>query len=230
MQEENSNEIESYDFEVIPLLKEAFARTYGVKWNFMGAILIYVIIALIAGAILEVIFPADATEYNKQISSFLTVPFTLPIMIGITMLGVKQAREESLDIPSVLNYFPYLFPILLSYVAMTIMLFIGFLLLILPGIYLAISYSFTYALIVDKGLGVWEAMELSRKTVTKQWLKFFGLALLAGLMIFVSALPLGVGLIWSIPTIYISYGLLYHHLFDEDESDDERVFIEGEVE
>jgi len=230
MQEENTNEIDSYDFEIIPLLREAFSRTYGVKWNFMGAIIIYVIIALIAGAILEVIFPADIAEYNKQISSFLTVPFTLPIMIGITMLGIKQARGNSLDIPSVLNYFPYLLPILLSYIAMTIMLFIGFMLLILPGIYLAVSYSFTYALVVDKGLGVWEAMELSRKTVTQQWLKFFGLALLCGLIIMISVIPFGIGLIWSIPTLYISYGLLYHHLFDDENEEEEREFIEGDLE
>ena len=216
MQEEkNIHEIEPYDFEIIPLLKEAFSRTYGVKWNFMGALLVYAIIALITGTLLELIFPKDATEYNEAISSFLAVPITLPIMIGITMLGIKQARDEILDIPSVLNYFPFLFSILLAYFAMTILLFIGFLLLILPGIYLAISYSFTYTLIVDKGLGVWEAMELSRKTVTKRWFKFFGLALLAGLIIIISVIPFGLGLIWTLPMIYISYGLLYHHLFDE---------------
>jgi len=210
-------EIESYDFEIVPLIKEGFARTYGVKWNFMGAILVYAIISIITGAILEVIFPSNATQYNEIIASLLAVPVTLPIMIGVTMLGVKQARDESLEIPSVLNYFSYLLPILLAYVAMGLLLVVGFALLILPGIYLAVSYSFTYALVVDKGLGVWEAMELSRKTVTKQWFKFFGLALLSGLMILASAIPLGIGLIWSVPTVYIAYGLLYHHLFDNEE-------------
>ncbi len=217
MNEREIAEIESYDFEIAPLLKEGFARTYGVKWNFMGAILVYAIISIITGAILEVFFPSDATQYNEIIASLLAVPVTLPIMIGVSMLGVKQARDESLEIPSVLNYFSYLLPILLAYVAMGLLLVVGFALLILPGIYLAVSYSFTYALVVDKGLGVWEAMELSRKTVTKQWFKFFGLALLSGLMILISAIPLGVGLIWSVPTIYIAYGLLYHHLFDSEE-------------
>ena len=210
-------DIESYDFEIVPLLKEGFRRSYGVKWNFIGSIIIYAIVALITGAILEVFFPANDAEYNAQITSILAVPFTLPIMIGIFMLGIKQARDESIEIPSILNYFSMLAPILLAYIAMTILMVLGFILLVLPGIYLAVSYSFTYALIVDKGLGVWEAMELSRKTITKQWFKFFGLGLLAGLFIFVSILPMGIGLIWSIPTVYIAYGLLYHHLFDEEE-------------
>jgi uncharacterized membrane protein len=94
---------------------------------------------------------------------------------------------------------------------------LGFVLLVIPGIYLAISYAFVYPLVVDKNLGAWEAMELSRKTVTKQWFKFFGLAVVSAVLIILSAIPLGVGLIWSLPTVYIAYGLLYHHIFDDEE-------------
>jgi hypothetical protein len=64
---------------------------------------------------------------------------------------------------------------------------------------------------------VWQAMELSRKTITKQWFRFFGLGIVAVVLIVVSAIPFGIGLIWSIPTVYIAYGLLYHHLFDEED-------------
>jgi uncharacterized membrane protein len=181
----------------------------------MGAILIYAIIAIMTASILELFFPKDGSDLNSFISSLLTLPVTLPIMVGIIMLGIKQARDENLEIPSILNHFSMLVPILIAYIAMATLLFVGFLLLVLPGIYLAVSYSFTYPLIVDKGLSTWEAMELSRKTISKQWFKFFGLGLLSGLMIFVSILPFGVGLIWTIPTIYIAYGLLYHHIFDE---------------
>ena len=94
------------------------------------------------------------------------------------MLGIKQARDESLEISSVLNYFSMVLPLLLVYVAMNVLILLGLLLFILPGIYLSIAYFFSYALVVGKGLGVWEAMELSRKTVTEQWFKFFGLLFL----------------------------------------------------
>ena len=139
------------------------------------------------------------------------------------MLGIKQARDESLEISSVLNYFSMVLPLLLVYIAMSVLILLGLLLFILPGIYLSIAYFFSYALVVDKGLGVWEAMELSRKTVTEQWFKFFGLALLSILLIIISAIPLGIGLIWSIPSIYIAYGLLYHHLFDDEDEERENL-------
>jgi len=92
---------------------------------------------------------------------------------------------------------------------------IGFLLLVLPGIYLSIAYVFALPLIADKGLDVWEAMELSRKAVTKNWFKVFGLMLLLGLIFGLGALTLGIGLIWAIPLMFVTlYGLLYPLIFD----------------
>jgi len=92
---------------------------------------------------------------------------------------------------------------------------IGFVLLILPGIYLSIAYVFTLPLIADKNMTVWEAMEFSRKSVTKHWFKVFGLLFLLSLMMAVGTLALGIGLIWAIPLMFVTlYGLLYPLIFD----------------
>lgn len=99
-----------------------------------------------------------------------------------------------------------------------VMTIIGFLLLVLPGIYLSIAYVFTLPLIADKGLDVWDAMELSRKTVTKHWFKVFGLLFLLSLIFLAGAIAFGIGLIWAIPLMFITlYGLLYRSIFDEFE-------------
>ena len=57
MQEKKSNNTARYNFEILLLLKEAFARRYGAKWSFIGAVLIYGIITIITDRILEIIFP-----------------------------------------------------------------------------------------------------------------------------------------------------------------------------
>jgi uncharacterized membrane protein len=206
----------TYDFSIIGVLKEGFRRSDGVKMTFAGSVIIYAIIALFVNSLVEFIFPYSEELISIYASSTVEMLFTLPILIGIMILGVKHSRKEELSIPSIFEYFGMIMPIMLAYVAMTVIISIGFVLLIIPGIYFAVSYAFVYQLIVDKGLNVWEAMELSRKTVTKQWFKFFGLSLLSGISILVSALPFGIGLIWSIPMVYITYGLLYHHLFDDE--------------
>ncbi len=214
MQENNIDTNDTYDFSITGLLKEAFARTDGVKGYFAGAMIIYVVIAFITNSLLEVVFPQEGSTINTLVSSLLSMPVTLPILIGITFLGIKQARNQEIQITSIFDYFSFLLPIILAYLATTALIAFGFVLLIIPGVYLAISYTFVYPLVVEKGLGTWEAMELSRKTITKQWFKFFGLALTTGVILVLSVIPLGVGLIWSVPMIYISYGLLYSHIFD----------------
>lgn len=54
----------------------------------------------------------------------------------------------------------------------------GYLLLIIPGIYLQVSWCFALFLVVDKGLEPWAALEASRKAVAKQW---FRMAMILGI-------------------------------------------------
>jgi hypothetical protein len=68
-------------------------------------------------------------------------------------------------------------------------------------------------------MDVWEAMELSRKTVTKHWFKVFGLMFLLSILMGLGALAFGIGLIWAVPLMFVTlYGLLYPLIFDELEA------------
>jgi hypothetical protein len=78
---------------------------------------------------------------------------------------------------------------------------LGLICLILPGIYLMIAYLFTYVLAVDKGLGFWEAMETSRKTITRQWWRIFGLVLLGIPFTLLGVAALGIGIFVTMPLI-----------------------------
>lgn len=206
-----------YSFSITGLLKEAYNRSEGVKGTIIGAFLIYMIVTVLVTGVLELIFPSGNSIISGLIQTLISAPIIVPIGIGIFFLGINRARGLEIDIPSIFNYYSMIVPITIAFVLIYIALTIGFVLLVIPGIYLLISYSFAYPLLVDKELGPWEAMETSRKIVTKQWFKFFGLAIASTLFLLVSAIPLGIGLIWSIPTVYIAYGLLYHNMFDEEE-------------
>jgi uncharacterized membrane protein len=202
----------AYTFSIFGVLKEALNRSNGVKGTFMGAMLLYLLIQFIIAFTLLLAIP-QVEEYLNLLLTLLT----LPIAVGIIILGISRAREESLSLKQIFEYFgkyPYL---LLGYILVTLFTLLGFLALIIPGIYLSIAYIYTLPLIADKNLSVWNAMELSRRTVTQQWFRFFGLGIVSFFFIVISAIPFGIGLIWSIPTVYIAYGLLYHRLFDEEE-------------
>ena len=129
------------------------------------------------------------------------------------VLGLRRAVDAPLSGTSVLNYYDKIGPLAITLILMYIMVFIGFVLLILPGIYLAIAYCMAYLLVVEKGLAPWEALEASRKAITHRWFAVFGLMILIGLINLVAMIPLGIGLIWSVPFSVIAFGILYRNVF-----------------
>ena len=206
-----------YDFSISGVIKEGFKKSYGYKWMFFAAVFLYALLEI--G--LNLIFTFILTSDYQDMVGLLVLPFTLPMLTGIIILGINRVREKPVNIKQILDYYPLILTLLGAYFLVLLLTIIGFVLLVLPGIYLSVAYVFTLSLVADKGLGVWEAMELSRKTVTHRWWKFLGLSIAVTLILIVSMIPLGIGLIWSVPMTYITYGLMYHRLFDEEEETNE---------
>ncbi len=222
MQNENQDidKIPEYDFDIIEMIKIGFIRIEGVKGIFLAAFVVYVVVAIIVQMILGIFFPsppppAQPNLLNQQIVTILSYPVLMPLIAGVIMLAIHYSRGESIEFKSIFNYYHLMGKLALASILIYIMTVIGFVLLVLPGIYLSIAYVFTLPLIVDKGMDVWAAMELSRKAVTKHWFKVFGLFFLLSLIMALGALVLGIGLIWAVPLMFVTlYGLLYPLIFD----------------
>ncbi len=89
---------------------------------------------------------------------------------------------------------------------------VGIFCLILPGIYLLVAYLFAAFLAVDKGLGFWDAMETSRRVITRNWWRVFGLILLGFPFLLLGAVALGVGIFVAIPLVVGAYVYAYEDL------------------
>ena len=105
-------------------------------------------------------------------------------------------------------------PVFLLTMLSGILVVLGMFLFLLPGIYLLISYSLALPLKAERGLGIWDCLETSRKAITTAWFKFFAFNVSLGLLVLIgSALSLGIGLIWLIPFWALSIGILYRQVF-----------------
>jgi len=76
--------------------------------------------------------------------------------------------------------------------------------MMLPVLYLYISWMFAPHFVIFHGLGFWEAMETSRKLVQKRWWMVFAFALCLGLVFLGGVLALVVGLLVAIPVISLA--------------------------
>ena len=218
---ENENQIKEYDFDIIPMIKAGFARIEGVKLQFVIAFVIYILVAIVVQTLLGLIFPQGTTEspnfLNQQIVGILSYPVLMPIMAGIIMMAIEHGRGEEINFKSVLNYYHLTGKVALAGILIYIMTMVGFVLLVIPAIYVSVAYVFTLPLIVDKNMEVWEAMEHSRKTVTKHWFKVAGLMGALSIVMFLSAIPLGIGLVWTVPLMFVTlYGLAYPVMFEDN--------------
>jgi uncharacterized membrane protein len=102
---------------------------------------------------------------------------------------------------------------------MSILVMLGFLLLVIPGIYLAVATFFALQLVADRQLGPWQAIKTSIKATTHNWFPIFLILLALSLIMAVSCIPLGIGLIWTLPLLFIAKGILYRNIFGVVESE-----------
>jgi uncharacterized membrane protein len=70
----------------------------------------------------------------------------------------------------------------------------------------------TTFLVIDHRMEFWQAMETSRKIVTKNWFAFFVLALVLFLVNLLGVLALGVGLLVTAPVTACAAAIAYKEI------------------
>lgn len=208
-----------YDFVVSDVLREAWELTKGAKRHILGATMIMylillmfnLVVAQMGTAVVEMGFGAIvAFQIFSQLGM---IAIMYPMYGGITVIGIRRSVNLPVDVSMAFKYFNKIVPLLIMYVVMMIFVMLGFLLLVIPGIYLSVAYMLALPLIVEKNLSAWQALEISRKAITHRWFKIFWLFFLAGLIMVLSMIPLGIGLIWTLPMMTLVLGILYRTIF-----------------
>lgn len=212
-----------YGFSIGGIVAEAWGKVKGVKGTFFLAFLIYFVVSLAVGAILGRIFPVPALLFQQHqwgagffwmaVITLIDIPLMYPLLAGIVMLGIMRSIDAKPSVGLIFHAYTKTLPITILAILITVLTLLGSVLLILPGIYLSVAYMMSIALMVDRDMGAWEAMETSRKAITKHWFKFFFLYLFLAIIFLVAALPLMIGLIWALPLLAIVHGLVYKKMF-----------------
>lgn len=104
-------------------------------------------------------------------------------------------------------------PIILGQLIVALATTLGFILLVLPGLYLSIAASMTLPLIAERGLSPVDAFTTSIKAVSSHFFDVLVVYLLVGVLFIAGALALGIGLIWAAPAASIVLGSIYLTIF-----------------
>lgn len=218
-----------YDFTIGEILSEAWARTKGVKGSFLLAWFFYIIVAVVINMAFTFIGPDPELLMNQGrmsegmiwsiAPSLITIPILYPILAGIVLMGIHRSVDADINATSVFGHYKMIVPLTLLTIVTGILIMLGFLLLIIPGLYLSVAYMMAMSLMIDRNMGFWSAMETSRKAVSRHWFKVFFLYLLMGLLMMLASLPMFIGLIWVLPLMSIGHGVLYKYMFGVESVD-----------
>ena len=133
---------------------------------------------------------------------------------GLFYVFIRRIRGDVPSVGDALNGFSMAFlPLALAGLVSSLLTVLGFLLLILPGIYLMVGYAFALPLVIDKRMDFWTAMEVSRRVIHRQWWTMFGLTIVAISLVIGGVLLYLIGVLFTAPIAIAAMMYAYDDVF-----------------
>ncbi len=208
-----------------PSVMDSYKNGWNQMWKYFLELFLIFLIAILIGfpnAIFSIILkiPHELEGIGSMFYGIVAFYFWLftmaytflvirPIDYGISFAYVKAARGDKLEVRNMFDVFKNYWNAVLANILVGLIVAIGFIFLIVPGIILACKLAFVPYLVVDKRLDVIEAIKESWNMTDGYALDVFAIALLAipisigGLLIF------GVGIIIAVIWIRLAFASLY---------------------
>lgn len=168
------------------------------KWGLaIGTCVIYILVTGILTA-------------GKTVGSIVSLIISGPFALGLAIFSISIARNEEANVGQIFLGFSDFGRTLEAYLRILVNIIVKLLLLIVPGIIAALSYSMTfYILADDNAISAKDAIIKSKHMMDGNKLKlfylglrFFGLALLC-------ILTLGIGFLWLFPYMNVTMVKFY---------------------
>ena len=138
------------------------------------------------------------------------------LSVGYFFVADKIRKGEAYTFNNFFDGFkgPFLQLFLLSLVS-GILIFVGTLFCIIPGIWLAISYSLANCILIFHKFEFWDAMEASRKVIATNFWLLLGTLIVIGIgALLVTVLTCGLGFLFAIPVSILTIYVIFIKIFE----------------
>jgi uncharacterized membrane protein len=208
-----NNNVQKNSVTLAPGVGSAYKNGWRQLWKYFIALFVIGLIGCIIG------IPTGMNEWVQGataagILGFLALIYGIlvegPVQYGMAFAFLKAARGEKLETKDMFEAFKNYWNAVLASLLVFIIIIVGLILLIIPGIFFACKLAFTPYLVVDRKMAVMEALEESwRMTGGHAW-KVFLIGLLAIPICIAGLLCFIVGIIISIMWVSLAFASLYH--------------------
>lgn len=151
--------------------------------------------------------------------------FVLPhIMVGYYIMCLRAVRNQPVELGDLFKGFSLYVPILLANILIGLGVLVGMLLLIVPGIILALMWAQTFFLLSDDVMEIedgaknkdqvaaYDTMKASADLMKGWKLKVFVYGIVIGLVVVSGLILLGVGVLFTAPLGMMAFASLYNRI------------------
>lgn len=181
------------------------------EWKFL--VVIFIVAWVISSILSKIVGQAyESMPISGVVLQIITYAVNAVITLGILkiVLDITDNKKPSWR----LLY--ELYPRALKYIGATIlyglMIVVGLVLLIIPGIYLAIRFQFYAYFIADKNMGIMDSLRASSKATKGSVVNLLAFGLICAGIALAGFLAFGLGILIAIPIVSIASAHVYRKL------------------
>ena len=206
-----------------------------VKNNFWPTVGVTALVVIIMGGINQIVGLLTRPAMNGMIlqhqvtpgavlvivlSTVVSAPIYTIFTAGLLKYYLMLIRGEGAQIGDAFSGFgPSIGQLALLSVVQMILMLLGILLCVIPGIYLSVAWYFAMPLVIDRRMNFWAAMELSRKMVTRHWFMIFAFLIVYGLLVIAGLIACCVGIFVTMPIGFAALMYAYETIFSRLQTD-----------
>jgi len=180
----------------------------------IGFFIILIIVSAVICAIPYALQGAVAKNAPALAALFGIIASVVNMVVGMgwvaVTLRIVDGQDASLE--NLIDPLPNLVSYVIASIICGVIIGIGFVLLILPGIYLAIRLAPVSFVVVDTGAGPIAALSRAWDITRGKELNLFLFALVAVVINFVGMLIFGIGLLATMPITALAYAYIYRRI------------------
>jgi uncharacterized membrane protein len=181
-----------------PLLKDSYLQVFAC-----------LLLALLLPQIVLSLSPTNV------LLNIVIVCVTAYIQVGVALYSLEVYKGKKVGLETIFSRFNGFKPIIFTLIY-TLIVFLGVILLVVPGIILGLMYSQVFYILADNpDIGVTEAFNMSSKMMKNNMLQLFMLNLEALLYFIAGIFTLLIWWVWLVPRYYVAFAGFYEAIKNE---------------
>jgi uncharacterized membrane protein len=154
---------------------------------------------------------AQTLSFGRAITQLAVMFVFYPFLAGVFMFGLWRSVGRPVRFEHLFSQYGRTLPFVALAVLQSLVTGIGFLLLIVPGIYLSFALILAMPLMAERNLPIVDCLMTSVRLVNRNFWQVAALSLLSGFLIGLGVLSL-IGWIWTVPWTVMIYAIMYRQL------------------